>query len=297
VEASRPGPAPARQAHRRLPARHLLALPTVAVTVGCFAIPLALVLVYSFGSVNLVSFNVGFGWTVANYQAFTSALYLHTLIRSLALSVGTTAACAVLGLALAYFISRQGRQAQRLLLAAVIVPFWISFVVRTYAWVGLLQNDGPVDRLARALGLAGPGSHIDLLYTPASIGIGMVYSYLPLMVLPIYVSLERIDPAIYSAGADLGATPWRQFRRIVLPLSVPGLIAGSIIVGIPALGEFVIPEILGGGKTLMVGNVIASQFTDTGNYPFGSALAVALMALLMVTLFIVRRIRPIEAPA
>jgi len=240
---------------------------------------------------------VEFGWTVANYQAFTSALYLHTLIRSLALSVGTTAACAVLGLALAYFISRQGRTAQRLLLAAVIVPFWISFVVRTYAWVGLLENDGPVDRLARALGLVGPGSHIDLLYTPASIGIGIVYSYLPLMVLPIYVSLERIDPAIYSAGADLGATPWRQFRRIVLPLSVPGLIAGSIIVGIPALGEYVIPEILGGGKTLMVGNVIASQFTDTGNYPFGSALAVALMALLMVTLFIVRRIRPIEAPA
>ena len=150
MEASRPAPVPARQARRRLPARHLLALPTVAVTVGCFAVPLALVLVYSFGSVNLVSFNVEFGWTVANYQAFTSALYVHTLIRSLALSAGTTAACAVLGLALAYFISRQGRQAQRLLLAAVIVPFWTSFVVRTYAWVGLLQNGGPVDRLARA---------------------------------------------------------------------------------------------------------------------------------------------------
>jgi spermidine/putrescine transport system permease protein len=276
----------------RLPtrsARHLLVLPTGIVTLACFLAPLALILVYSFGSENLVSFNVNFGWTTANYTAFGSSLYLDTLLRSVALSVGTTLACAVLGLTLAYFISRQGLRTQRLLLAAVIIPFWTSFIVRTYSWVDILQNDGPLDRLAHAIGLVGSGSHIDLLYTPASIGIGMVYSYLPLMILPIYVSLERIDPAIYNAGADLGATPWRQFRRIVLPLAKPGLIAGSIIVGVPAMGEFVIPEILGGGKTLMVGNIIANQFQETGNYPFGSALAVALMVAMIVVLFILRR--------
>jgi spermidine/putrescine transport system permease protein len=264
-------------------------VPTVLVTVVCFLVPLGLILVYSFGSENLISFNVDFGWTTANYRAFGTSLYLNTLVRSVALSVGTTAACGLLGLALAYFISRQGPLVQRLLLAAVIIPFWTSFIVRTYSWVDVLQNDGVLDNLVHKLGILGPGSHINLLYTPYSIGIGIVYSYLPLMILPIYVSLERIDPAIYNAGADLGATPWRQFRRIVLPLARPGLIAGSIIVGVPAMGEYVIPEILGGGKTLMVGNIIANQFQDTGNYPFGSALSVTLMVVLMIVLFFLRR--------
>ncbi len=289
VAASADGPARRRQSLASRSARHLLALPTGLVTLGCFVAPLVLILVYSLGSENLVSFNVDFGWTTGNYTAFGSSLYLDTLARSVALSVGTTLACAVLGLTLAYFISRQPRRVQRLLLAAVIVPFWTSFIVRTYSWVDILQNQGPLDRLAHTLGLVSGHSHIDLLYTPTSIAIGIVYSYLPLMILPIYVSLERVDPAIYNASADLGATPWRQFRRIVLPLARPGLIAGSIIVGVPAMGEYVIPEILGGGKTLMVGNIIANQFQDTGNYPFGSALAVTLMVLLMVVLFVLRR--------
>ncbi len=266
-------------------------------TLACFVIPLGLIFVYSFGSENLINFNVDFGWTTANYRAFGSSLYLDTLLRSVVLSVGTTLACAVLGLTLAYFISRQGPRTQRLLLAAVIIPFWTSFIVRTYSWVDVLQNDGPLDNLAHTLGIIGPSSHINLLYTPASIGIGIVYSYLPLMILPIYVSLERIDPAIYNAGADLGATPWRQFRRIVLPLARPGLIAGSIIVGVPAMGEYVIPEILGGGKTLMIGNIIANQFQETGNYPFGAALSVTLMVLLLIVLFVLRRYQVTGEPA
>ena len=197
----------------------------------------------------------------------------------------------MIGFSLAYFTSRQSPRVQRLLLLAVIVPFWTSFIVRTYSWVDLLQNLGPIDRLARAAGLHG---HIDVLYTPTAIGIGILYSYLPLMVLPIYIALERIDPALYDAASDLGASPLRQFRRIVLPLAVPGLIAGIIIVGVPALGEYVIPEILGGGKTLMVGNIIAGQFQQTGDYPFGSALAVSLMVVLMILLFVLRRARPAD---
>lgn len=291
--------APRRSTSRglRRSAHHLLALPTALVTLTCFLIPLGLILVYSFGSENLISFNVDFGWTTANYRAFGSSLYLDTLLRSVTLSLGTTLACAILGLTLAYFISRQGPRTQRLLLAAVIIPFWTSFIVRTYSWVDVLQNDGPLDNLAHKLGIIGSHSHINLLYTPTSIGIGIVYSYLPLMILPIYVSLERIDPAIYNAGADLGATPWRQFRRIVLPLARPGLIAGSIIVGVPAMGEYVIPEILGGGKTLMVGNIIANQFQETGNYPFGAALSVTLMLLLMAVLFFLRRFQLSGEPA
>jgi ABC-type spermidine/putrescine transport system permease subunit I len=278
-----------RRLHTDRLARFALLLPTLVITALCFLIPLGLIALYSFGTVNQVNFDVYFGWTVQNYRDFTSALYVHTLARSLFLSVSTTLVCAVLGFTFAYFISRQPPRVQRLLLVAVIVPFWTSFIVRTYAWVDLLQNLGPLDRFARALGMHG---HLDILYTPYSIGIGILYSYLPLMILPIYVSLERIDPALYDASADLGATPWRQFRRVVLPQAVPGLIAGIIIVGVPALGEYVIPEILGGGKTLMAGNLLADQFLQTGNYPFGSALAVTVMVVLMLFLFLLRRAQP-----
>jgi spermidine/putrescine transport system permease protein len=286
-------PPPAAPRRRRVDpgrlARFALLVPTLLITTICFIVPLGLIALYSFGSVNQVDFNVFFGWTTGNYRAFTSSLYLHTLARSVVLSVSTTLVCAVIGFTFAYFISRQSPKAQRLLLVAVIVPFWTSFIVRTYSWVDLLQNLGPIDRLARALGLHG---HIDILYTQWSIGIGILYSYLPLMILPIYVSLERIDPALFDAAEDLGATPWRQFRRVVLPMAVPGLIAGIIIVGVPALGEYVIPEILGGGKTLMAGNILADQFLQTGNYPFGSALAVSIMVVLMVLLFTLRRAQP-----
>ncbi len=268
--------------------RHLLVVPTAVWTLAFFVLPLGLVTVFSFGTENLITFNVSFGWTASNYAAFGSALYLSTLLRSVALSLGTTAACAFLGFPLAFFISSQRPRVQRLLLAGVIVPFWTSFLVRTYSWVNLLQIDGPADRLAHGL----TGHHLQILYSPRSIAVGMVYSYLPLMVLPIYVALERISPDLYAAAADLGARPWRQFRRVVFPLARPGLIAGVIIVGVPAMGEYVIPEILGGGKTLMVGNIIVGQYLDVGDYPFGSALAVSLMVILMIMLFALRRVQP-----
>ncbi len=273
--------------------RQALLLPTLVITTLFFLVPLGLIALYSFGSINQVNFDVYFGWTTQNYREFTSSLYVHTLLRSVVLSVSATVACGVLGFTFAYFISRQPPRAQRLLLVAVIVPFWTSFIVRTYSWVDLLQNLGPVDRFARALGLDG---HINILYTQWSIGIGIVYSYLPLMILPIYVSLERIDPALFDASADLGATPWRQFRRVVFPMALPGLIAGIIIVGVPALGEYVIPEILGGGKTFMAGNILADQFLETGNYPFGSALAVSVMVVLLLFLFLLRRAQPEADP-
>lgn len=292
VAASAP-PGPGAVSGCRLRRRHrvlarLLVAPSAAWTLVFFVAPLVLITVFSFGRENLVTFNITFGWTAANYGAFGGSLYLGTLLRSLDLSLGTTLGCALLGLPLAYFITRQRPGVQRLLLAGVIVPFWTSFLVRTYSWVNLLQSGGPVDRLAHGL----TGHHVEVLYTPTSIAIGIVYSYLPLMVLPIYVALERVNPELYDAAADLGARPWRQFRRVVLPLARPGLIAGIIIVGVPAMGEYVIPEILGGGKTLMIGNIIVSEFLDVGNYPFGSALAVSLMTILMIMLFALRRVQP-----
>jgi spermidine/putrescine transport system permease protein len=271
-----------------------LLLPSAGLTLLLFLIPLGMVAVYSLGQVNFVTFNVYFGWTAANYGDIANSVYLPTLLRSLALSLATTVGCAVLGFPLAYFISRQPPRWQTILLGLVMLPFWTSFLVRTYAWINLLQNGGPIDDLARRVGLI--AGHLDFLYSAGSVGVGIVYAYLPLMVLPIYVALERIDPVVLDAAADLGANGWRLFRRVVLPLGLPGVIAGSIIVGIPATGEYVIPEILGGGKTLMLGNVLANQFLDVGNYAFGSAVAMSLTAIMILVLVLFRSSRR-EEPA
>ena len=275
--------------------RSLLALPTVAWMLLFFLVPLGLVVVYSFATISLVTYNISFGWTLSNYRQIHDPLYFNTLTRSIFLSVSATLGCLLLGFPLAYFISRQPSRWQKLLLVAVIVPFWSSFIVRTYAIVNLIDNGGPLQQFLHALHvLSGP---LDILYTPKGIALGIVYSYLPLMVLPIYVSLERIDYNLVDAANDLGANPRRTFRRVTLPLAMPGVIVGCIIVGIPALGEYVIPEILGGGKTLMLGNVITDQFLSVGDYPFGSAIAVALMVVMAVALIVFRLAQRRAAPS
>jgi spermidine/putrescine transport system permease protein len=249
-----------------------------------------MVLVYSFASISLVTYNISFGWTLSNYRQIHDPLYFDTLTRSLFLSASTTLGCLLLGFPLAYYISRQPSRWQKLLLVLVIVPFWTSFIVRTYAIVNLIDNGGPLQHFLHALHvLSGP---LNILYTPKGI-----YSYLPLMVLPIYVSLERIDYNLVDAANDLGANPRRTFRRVTLPLAMPGVVVGCIIVGIPALGEYVIPEILGGGKTLMLGNVITDQFLSVGDYPFGSAIAVALMVVMAVALIGFRLAQRRAAPS
>jgi spermidine/putrescine transport system permease protein len=274
--------------------RSLLALPTLVWMLLFFVVPLGMVLVYSFSTISLVTYNISFGWTLSNYSQIHDPLYFDTLTRSVLLSVTATLGCLALGFPLAYFISRQPGRWQKLLLVLVIVPFWSSFIVRTYAMVYLIDNGGPLEGLLHTLHVwSGP---LNILYTRKGIALGIIYSYLPLMVLPIYVSLERIDYALIDAANDLGANPRRTFRRVTLPLAMPGVAVGCIIVGIPALGEYVIPEILGGGKTLMLGNVVTDQFLSVGDIPFGSAIAVGLMAVMAVALLIVRLVQR-QAPA
>ncbi|HEX2586882.1 MAG TPA: ABC transporter permease [Gaiellales bacterium] len=273
--------------------RGALALPTAAYVVAFFVVPLVVIVVYSFARVSLVTFDISFDWNLDNYRRIHDPLYFDTLTRSVVLSVGATVGCLLLGFPLAYFISRQPRHWQRVLLVFVIVPFWTSFIVRTYATVNLLEQHGPLADLLRALHVIhGP---LTILYTPKAVAIGIIYSYLPLMVLPIYVALERIDDELLAAAADLGASPQRVFRRVTLPLALPGVAVGCVIVGIPAMGEYVIPEILGGGKTLMLGNVITDQFLSVGDIPFGSAIAVVLMALMAAVLLATRRFTRVEA--
>jgi spermidine/putrescine transport system permease protein len=269
-----------------LSARQLLLLPSLLWYLAFFLAPLVLVAIHSFGQISLVTFNMRFGWTLQNYRDISDPIYFRTLTRSLILSATTTVLCLMLGYPLAYFLSRLPVKWQRVGLLAIIVPFWASFVVRTYSLVNLLENGGPVDDIARKLHLV--SGHIDFLYTSGSIAAGMVYSYLPLMILPIYVALERIDDNLLDAASDLGASGSSLFRRVILPLGTPGVVAGAVIVGISATGEYVIPEILGGGKTLMLGNVVADQFLNVGNYPFGSSIAMSLLALLIVLLLVGR---------
>lgn len=267
-------------------AKHTLALPSVLWTAAFFLAPLCLLLVYSFGTTDLLTYQVTFGWTLDNYSNIFQGLYLETVLRSLALSTGATIGCLIIGFPVALTIARAGGRRQSLLLLAVMVPFWTSFVVRTYGIYNVISDNGPLYQMLHSLGLV--HGYIHLLFTNVGVGIGIIYTYMPLMVLPLYVALERIDPALLEAANDLGATSRRTLTRVLLPLAKPGIIAGCILVGIPATGEYVVPQILGGGKSLMYGNAVSDQFLVLGNYPFGAALAVALTFLLMIALVVMR---------
>lgn len=263
-----------------------LAGPTVVIWTTLFMLPVALLFVFSFGKIDALTYKVSFGWTLSNYSKLLEPIYSAMLVRSLLIAIASALLCLLVGFPTAYYISRCEGRRQQLLLLAVIVPFWVSFIVRTYAWVSLLRNGGPVEALLRQLHL-GSGT-LDILYTPGSVMIGMVVNYLPLMILPLFVALERVEPSLEFAAADLGAPPRRVLTRVVIPLATPGIVAGVLLVAIPAAGEYVVPAILGGGKTVMFGNVIFDQFTKTGNYPFGAALAMVFIVFLMVVLGLAR---------
>jgi spermidine/putrescine transport system permease protein len=268
--------------------RQLLALPSVGWTALFFVAPLVLLVVYSFAQTDLLTYEIKYDWTFSNYGNVFQGLYLDAIVRSLILSAGSTIACLIIGFPVAYTIARTRGRGQLILLFGVMVPFWTSFIVRIYGIFNLIGDSGPLARLLESLGIIGDDG-LHLLFTPLGVAIGITYSYLPLMILPLYVALERIDPALLDAANDLGAAPHRVLRRVILPLAKPGIAAGCILVGIPATGEYVIPQILGGGKTLMIGNVVADQFLSIGDYPFGAALAIVLTAIVMIALLLLRR--------
>ena len=210
---------------------------------------------------------------------FSDDLYVIAYLNSLLTAAITCACCLLIGYPMAYGIARGAPARRGALLMLVILPFWTSFLIRVYAWVTLLQTNGPVNGVLQALGLI--DQPLVLLNTQLAVQIGMVYSYLPFMVLPLYAVLEKLDPALLEAAADLGSRPFRSFLSVTLPLSLPGVIAGSLLVFIPAVGEFVIPELLGGSQTLMIGKVLWDEFNSSRDWPLASAVAVALLILLV----------------
>jgi spermidine/putrescine transport system permease protein len=258
-----------------LPARVWMAL--------FFAAPLAIVGAYSFLTRGDYG-GVEHPWTMESYTRLADPLYLAILWRSLWIAGLSTAICVGLGFPLALFVSRAGKR-KNLYLQLVLLPFWTSFLVRTYAWLFILRDTGLINTVLSALHII--KSPLPLLYNDGAVLLGLVYSFLPFFVLPMYATLERLDPALAEAAADLGAPPWRTLWRVVIPVSKPGIIAGAVLVFIPCLGAYLTPDLLGGGKSVMLGNLVQNQFTTARDWPFGSAASLVLMivsAILLVLL-------------
>jgi spermidine/putrescine transport system permease protein len=255
----------------------LLALPGWVYLIIFFAVPLAIVVVYSFASRSATGQTLLQDWNLDSYQRLASSLVVEVVFRSLWLAAATTIICLLLGYPFAYYIATRGPVVRNVLLILVLIPFWSNFLVRTYAWRVLLGSEGPVSQLSQALGIG----ETRLLFTTTAVLVGLVYGYLPFMVLPLYAAIERIDWSLVEAGRDLYATGWHAFRRITWPLSRPGVIAGSVLVFIPTLGAYVTPEILGGARTTLLGSFVVSQFLAARNWPFGSALSVAILAVML----------------
>ena len=234
-----------------------------------------------FGS--LISFDDGLLMLkvkIANYLFIAEdSLYLLTYLSSLKYAAVTTVLCLLIGYPFAYFIARARPAIRPTLLMLVMLPFWTSFLLRIYAWKGILATNGLLNNLLIALGLI--DTPLMLLHTPFSLVIGMVYAYLPFMILPLYANLVKMDIRFLEAAADLGATPWQTFWRITVPLSKSGIIAGSMLVLIPCVGEFVIPELLGGPETLMIGRVLWDEFFSNNDWPMASSVTVIMILLIL----------------
>jgi spermidine/putrescine transport system permease protein len=231
---------------------------------------------------------VEFKFNLTNYTRLFDALYGKVMIFSLGVGVGTTIICILVGYPLAYFLAHAPVKQRSLLLFLILLPFWTNFIIRIYAWMTILRSGGLLDTALQWLHIT--QAPLNLLYTPTAVMIGMVYEFLPFMVLPLYTSLEKIENSLLEAAADLGAPPWKAFLRVTLPLSVPGMIAGTILTFIPAMGMFVVPDILGGAKTVLIGNVIRNQFLTARDWPFGAAASMVLMLLTMIlTLYYTRK--------
>ena len=287
--------------------RTLLLIAPAALVIGIFmVIPMAIAVAYSFMTAGayggvMPPFSLE-GYIQFLYQRdFDDSLvfstdYIVIILRSLWLAVATTAICLALALPIAWYVVCQSEARRRVLLFVVTLPFWINTLIRTYCWILILRDEGVANQALRGLGVT--SSPLPLLYNDGAILLGLVYTFLPFMVLPIYSTLERLDPRLVEAAHDLYAGRMAVFRRIVWPLAKPGAMVGSTLVFAPALGSFLAPDLLGGGKTLLIGSLIQMQFTSSRNWPFGAALATAITVVILLVLMVqarkprVRELRP-----
>ena len=274
--------------HRRPEARAwALLAPGGIWLVAFFLVPILIMLAYSLMPRGIYG-GVDRGFTLEHYARFFDPLYLEVLERTFLWSVACTAICLVLGYPVAYVIVRSGRW-RNLLLFLVVLPFWTSFLVRTFAMIFLMRDTGLINNWLLKLGVI--SQPLTILYTPFAVMAGLVYGFLPFMILPIYASLEKLDLSLLEAAEVLGARPRARFRRVTLPLSMPGVVAGCLLVFIPALGSFLTADLLGGAKEMMIGNLVQNQFSSARNWPFGSAASFIVMALVLAAVMLYLRVR------
>jgi spermidine/putrescine transport system permease protein len=256
----------------------VLGLPALLYLTVFFMVPLGIVVAYSFASRSRTGRTELRDWSLDAYSRLGDDIVRTIAVRSLWIALATTLISLVLAYPLAYYMSTRTPTVRNVLLVGVMLPFWTNFLVRTYAWRVLLDGDGLVSQATEAAGIG----ETRLLFTPTAVLIGLVYGYLPFMVLPLYAAIERIDWSLVEAARDLHASAWTAFRRIVWPLSLPGVIAGSILVFVPSFGAYVTPAILGGNKEGLLGSFIVSQFLSARNGPVGASLSVVVLSVMLV---------------
>ena len=262
-----------------------LAVPYIAWAVMMLILPMGLIALYSVTEQG--NSIISFTFTLEHYaKFFTDPDFRIVLWRSLLIALKTTVICLLLGYPIAYFISRSSEKIQNLLVLVITIPMWINMLVRTYAWIGLLSEGGLIQRLLSLIGLGGG----ELLYTEGAVLLGMVYNFLPFMVLQINTSLCKMDHSLLEASSDLGANPRQTFVRVTLPMSLPGVINGITLVFLPAVSSFFIPKLLGGGQYFLIGNLIENQFITVGEWNFGSAISMIMAVIMMLLMMAVRRV-------
>lgn len=248
-------------------------------------LPMLLILVYAFtvkgNNVATIQFSL------ANFgKFFSDAIFLAVLRRSLLIAIGTTVICVLLGYPAAYIIANAEGRKKVMLILLVTIPTWINMLVRTYAWMGILQDNGIINMILGYIGI-GP---VKMIHTSFAVILGMVYNFIPFMILQIYTSLTKMDKSLLEAASDLGANKVQAFLRVTLPLSMPGVISGITLVFLPAVSSFFIPKLLGGGQYVLIGNVIENQFLTSGNWNFGSAISLIMAVIIMISMYITKKI-------
>jgi spermidine/putrescine transport system permease protein len=267
----------------RMKRRGLLLGPALTWWVLLLAAPVALVLAYSLFRRGVYG-GVVYDFTLENFERLVDPLYLDVLWFSVRVAVEATLLALLIGYPTAWFIATRPKRWRTPLLVLVVLPFWTSLLIRTYAWMVLLNDAGLINRSLQSLGIV--GAPLDLLYNEFAIVLGLLYGYLPLMILPLYAAIERLSPEVREAAADLGASSRRAFLTVTLPLTRTGVAAGCLFVFVPSLGNFIVPDLLGGGRRQMVGNLIQVQFLKARDWPFGATLALAVIALMTVVLVV-----------
>lgn len=261
-----------------------LAIPYIIWMVLMLVLPMALIAMYSITQHG--NSIISFSFTLEHYKKFfTDSDFLLVLGRSIMIALKTTVICLALGYPAAYFISRSSEKMQNVLLMAITIPTWINMLVRTYAWIGLLSEGGIIQRILSLFGLG----KVELLYTEGAVLLGMVYNFVPFMIIQINSALCKMDPSLLEAAADLGADRVETFRKVTLPLSLPGVINGITLVFLPAVSSFFIPKLLGGGQYFLIGNLIENQFITAGEWNFGSAISMIMAIIMMLMMMLVRK--------